>query len=81
MYCRSVTVAGLAVIRFGMTKSPLTPLYQRGDRGIGVKLSRIPIRTPSLSLPVNGEGTHFPPLTGGPRGGTVAGKTKTDAES
>jgi|GEM_PF-1318223 len=32
---------------------------------MGVKLSKIPIRPPSLSLPVNGEGTHFPPLRGG----------------
>jgi|GEM_PF-1714211 len=36
---------------------------------IGVKISKIPKRCPSLSLPVNGEGTHFPPLTGGLRGG------------
>jgi|GEM_PF-1402320 len=26
---------------------------------------------PSLSLPVNGEGTYFPPLTGGLRGGEI----------
>jgi len=74
---------GFLVLDFVNTvaDSSTSPRRKPGSRGpgfrlppIGVKLSKIPIRSPSLSLPVNGEGTHFPPLTGGLRGGDGCGQ-------
>gem|GEM_PF-1314878 len=49
-----------------------------GGEIIGVKISEIRKRCPSLSLAVNGGGTHFPPLTARDREGRLTTRICTE---